>query len=118
VHITVICLLSFIWEKNCIVPWVIIWLTCNLNIIRAGFLAAMASNVTFQSRNVLSKKLMLKKEVTYLSIYFVLDSCNLVSDLHLSWIMNYSRNKSDTLDSMACSHYFLVFAYHRLYECL
>uniref|UniRef100_A0ACD5XXG3 Uncharacterized protein n=1 Tax=Avena sativa TaxID=4498 RepID=A0ACD5XXG3_AVESA len=30
----------------------------------AGFLAAMASNVTFQSRNVLSKKLMLKKEAS------------------------------------------------------
>lgn len=30
---------------------------------RAGFLSAMASNVTFQSRNVLSKKLMVKKEV-------------------------------------------------------
>lgn len=29
----------------------------------------MASNVTFQSRNVLSKKLMLKKEVTKLAIY-------------------------------------------------
>jgi solute carrier family 35 protein E1 len=29
----------------------------------AGFLSAMASNVTFQSRNVLSKKLMVKKEV-------------------------------------------------------
>ncbi|MCO5594923.1 hypothetical protein L7F22_048958 [Adiantum nelumboides] len=28
----------------------------------AGFLSAMASNVTFQSRNVLSKKLMVKKE--------------------------------------------------------
>ncbi len=30
---------------------------------RAGFLSAMASNITFQSRNVLSKKLMVKKEV-------------------------------------------------------
>ena len=30
---------------------------------RAGFLSAMASNLTFQSRNVLSKKLMVKKEV-------------------------------------------------------
>jgi hypothetical protein len=31
---------------------------------RAGFLSAMASNLTFQSRNVLSKKLMVKKEVS------------------------------------------------------
>ncbi|XP_047047308.1 phosphoenolpyruvate/phosphate translocator 1, chloroplastic-like [Lolium rigidum] len=38
----------------------------------AGFLAAMASNVTFQSRNVLSKKLMLKKEAS-------LDNINLFS---------------------------------------
>jgi solute carrier family 35 protein E1 len=45
---------------------------CHLNVIRAGFLAAMASNVTFQSRNVLSKKLMLKKEVTKSSIYICL----------------------------------------------
>uniref|UniRef100_A0A453KKC4 Sugar phosphate transporter domain-containing protein n=7 Tax=Aegilops tauschii subsp. strangulata TaxID=200361 RepID=A0A453KKC4_AEGTS len=38
----------------------------------AGFLSAMASNVTFQSRNVLSKKLMLKKEAS-------LDNINLFS---------------------------------------
>ncbi|CAM6085325.1 unnamed protein product [Calypogeia fissa] len=38
----------------------------------AGFLSAMASNVTFQSRNVLSKKLMLKKEGS-------LDNINLFS---------------------------------------
>ncbi|CAM6091511.1 unnamed protein product [Calypogeia fissa] len=37
-----------------------------------GFLSAMASNVTFQSRNVLSKKLMLKKEGS-------LDNINLFS---------------------------------------
>jgi len=35
---------------------------------RAGFWSAMASNVTFQSRNVLSKKLMVKKEVSELSL--------------------------------------------------
>lgn len=34
---------------------------------RAGFWSAMASNVTFQSRNVLSKKVMVKKEVTEIS---------------------------------------------------
>jgi len=39
---------------------VIIW-------YRAGFWSAMASNVTFQSRNVLSKKLMVKKEVIKMS---------------------------------------------------
>ncbi|CAK9195478.1 unnamed protein product [Sphagnum troendelagicum] len=38
----------------------------------AGFLSAMASNVTFQSRNVLSKKLMVKKEGS-------LDNINLFS---------------------------------------
>ncbi|XP_051133462.1 phosphoenolpyruvate/phosphate translocator 1, chloroplastic-like [Andrographis paniculata] len=38
----------------------------------AGFLSAMASNITFQSRNVLSKKLMVKKEES-------LDNINLFS---------------------------------------
>lgn len=32
---------------------------------RAGFWSAMASNVTNQSRNVLSKKVMVKQEVTW-----------------------------------------------------
>jgi len=32
-------------------------------VYRAGFWSAMASNVTNQSRNVLSKKVMVKKEV-------------------------------------------------------
>jgi len=43
---------------------------CNLEFLshRAGFWSAMASNVTFQSRNVLSKKLMVKKEVSELSL--------------------------------------------------
>jgi hypothetical protein len=43
---------------------------CNLQFLchRAGFWSAMASNVTFQSRNVLSKKLMVKKEVSELSL--------------------------------------------------
>lgn len=44
----------------------IFWQFC-----RAGFLSAMASNVTFQSRNVLSKKLMVKKEVLYHVILFL-----------------------------------------------
>lgn len=38
----------------------------------AGFLAAMASNLTFQSRNVLSKKLMIKKDAS-------MDNINLFS---------------------------------------
>lgn len=39
-------------------------LTCFGGILyRAGFWSAMASNVTNQSRNVLSKKAMVKKEV-------------------------------------------------------
>ncbi|CAK9224535.1 unnamed protein product [Sphagnum troendelagicum] len=42
----------------------------------AGFLSAMASNVTFQSRNVLSKKLMVKKEGS-------LDNINLFSIITL-----------------------------------
>ncbi|KAL3676928.1 hypothetical protein R1sor_026876 [Riccia sorocarpa] len=41
-----------------------------------GFLAAMASNITFQSRNVLSKKLMVKKEGS-------LDNINLFSVITL-----------------------------------
>eukprot|EP00850_Spirogloea_muscicola_P005554 SM000025S08449 [mRNA] locus=s25:800630:803036:- [translate_table: standard] len=40
---------------------------------RAGFLSAMASNLTFQSRNVLSKKLMIKKDKD------ALDNINLFS---------------------------------------
>eukprot|EP00270_Netrium_digitus_P000498 TRINITY_DN10552_c0_g1_i1.p1 TRINITY_DN10552_c0_g1~~TRINITY_DN10552_c0_g1_i1.p1 ORF type:complete len:418 (+),score=75.61 TRINITY_DN10552_c0_g1_i1:193-1446(+) len=40
----------------------------------AGFLSAMASNVTFQSRNVLSKKLMVKKDASA-----TLDNINLFS---------------------------------------
>lgn len=35
---------------------------------RAGFWSAMASNLTFQSRNVLSKKVMVKKEVIFVSV--------------------------------------------------
>ena len=45
---------------------VILILTCNCFggiLRRAGFSSAMASNLTFQSRNVLSKKVMVKKEV-------------------------------------------------------
>lgn len=36
-----------------------------LFINRIGFWSAMASNLTFQSRNVLSKKIMVKKEVNF-----------------------------------------------------
>jgi len=48
---------------------------------RAGFWSAMASNVTFQSRNVLSKKLMVKKEVSELSL------CSFV-ELFSNFVMN------------------------------
>lgn len=50
---------------------------------RAGFWSAMASNVTFQSRNVLSKKVMVKQEVTEISRLDLKDS--LFMNLH--WLL-------------------------------
>lgn len=65
----------------------------NVSANRAGFWSAMASNLTNQSRNVLSKKFMVKKEVSlYISI------C-----LHIAEYKLDGYYKTDS----RCCHYFL-----------
>lgn len=53
-------------DNGLFVQFLIYHISCK----RAGFWSAMASNVTNQSRNVLSKKVMVKKEVTTTDVYF------------------------------------------------
>lgn len=45
--------------------WIVIYDLIVIFFKRAGFWSAMASNLTNQSRNVLSKKVMVKNEVIY-----------------------------------------------------
>lgn len=44
----------------------------HISCIRAGFWSAMASNLTNQSRNVLSKKVMVKKDVSTTDCIFLI----------------------------------------------
>lgn len=74
-HRGLIQLVSFLWQHFYVTfEFVIVYSFDNLHILttltrfcgRAGFLSAMASNLTNQSRNVLSKKVMVKKDVSFL----------------------------------------------------
>ncbi|KAI9121837.1 hypothetical protein K1719_007227 [Acacia pycnantha] len=60
-----LCLLSMVWHRHLVTEASFNW---------AGFGSAMASNLTFQSRNVLSKKVMVNKEET-------MDNINLFSTI-------------------------------------
>lgn len=66
---------QFISIKNAVMIEIGLWSICSWN--RAGFWSAMASNLTNQSRNVLSKKFMVKKEVSDIARVYFDDPCNL-----------------------------------------
>lgn len=62
-----------------------------LSVNRAGFWSAMASNLTNQSRNVLSKKVMVKNEVIYVFHIHVINNYKFLIGKKLGRIVIRSR---------------------------